>query len=106
MVMPVFLLSFGVITTVFLSTLWNAGQLAYAKGRKRFGHLAVVTLMISILAMLGLGAPAEIIKVAAGLLIAATIYLYQHERAKHWPVCAIQIVFGLIVLSGLPFILA
>ena len=32
MVMPVFLLAFGVVTTAFLTTLWNTGQLAVATG--------------------------------------------------------------------------
>ena len=106
MVMPVFLLAFGVVTTAFLTTLWNAGQLAVANGPRRMAHLMIVISMIAILAMLGLDAPETPIRLLAAIMTATAIWLFFSERPRHWPLCAIQGAFGLIVVAGLPFTLA
>ena len=106
MVMPVFLLAFCVITTVFVSTLWNAGQVAIATGGKRVAHLSIVVLMIAILALLGLGAPELFVRFLAGGLIAMTMALCISERGRYFPICAVQFAFGLLVVSGVPFHIA
>ena len=106
MVMPVFLLSFAVVTTAFVSTLWNAGQVAIATGEQRFAHMAIVGLMIAILAMLGLGAPETPIRIMAATMLFATIWLRFTKQGCPLAVCASQALFGVIVLSGSPFVLA
>lgn len=103
MVMPVFLLAFGFISTVFVSTLWNAGQVAEATGGKRVAHLSIVVLMIAILAMLGLGAPEAPIRALAAALIATTMCLAVVERKRYAPVCVIQVLFGVLIVAGVPF---
>ena len=103
MVMPVFILAFGFLSTVFVSTLWNAGQVAEATGGKRVAHLSVVILMIAILALLGLGAPELLIRVLAGFLIATTTWLALAERKRYAPVSAIQFLFAVLVVAGVPF---
>lgn len=105
MVMPVFLLAFGVVTTAFLTTLWNAGQVAIATGGRRVGHLLIVGLMIAILAMLGLDAPQTPIRILAAGLAATTIWLCFTERPRTWPLCFIQFGFSVLIVSGLPFTL-
>lgn len=106
MVMPVFLLAFGVVTTAFVSTLWNAGQVAIATGEQRFAHMLVVGLMIGILAMLGLGAPETPIRIMAATMIFVAIWLRFAKGDCPLMVCAAQSVFGLIIVAGLPFTLA
>ena len=106
MVMPIFLLSIGVAMSVFASALWNAGQLAMTSGNKRMAHMLVVGLNIAILASLGLSAPETPVRVLAAVLIAAGVFICVSERMKYWPVCAVQIGFGALVASGLPYTLA
>ena len=106
MVMPVFLLAFLVVTTAFVSTLWNAGQVAVARGEQRFAHMAIVGLMIAILAMLGLGAPEMPIRILAATMLFTSIWLRFNKGGCPLAVCASQATFGVIVLAGLPFTLA
>ena len=103
MVMPVFLLSFGILGSVFVSTLWSAGQAAVETGPRRAAHLAIVVLMILILALLGLNGPEIAIRVLAALMIASTLWMFVAAGARHWPAGAVQCAFGLLVVSGLPF---
>lgn len=103
MVMPVFLLSFGILASVFVSTLWNAGQVAVETGPRRAAHLAVVVLMIMILALLGLKGPEVAIRVLAALMIGSTLWSFLASGGRHWPVFAVQCAFGALVVSGLPF---
>lgn len=103
MVMPVFLLSFGILATVFVSTLWNAGQVAVETGQRRAAHLMIVVLMILILALLGLRGPEIAIRVLAALMIGSTFWLFLASGARHWAAFAVQCAFGLLIVSGLPF---
>lgn len=106
MIMPLFLLSIGVAMSVFASTLWNAGQSATTSGGKRMAHMLIVGLNIAILAALGLNAPETPVRALAAVLICAGAFICFSERLRYWPVCAVQIGFGALVVSGLPFTLA
>ena len=78
-------------------------KVAEATGGKRVAHLSVVILMIAILALLGLGAPELLIRVLAGFLIATTTWLALAERKRYAPVSAIQFLFAVLVVAGVPF---
>ncbi len=80
MAMPVFLLSLGLVFTVFLATMWNAGEVATATGGKRLFHLAIVTLIIALLASLGLGMPEWLTRVLGVALAGVTLWAY-----ARWP---------------------
>ena len=106
MVMPVFILTIGVAMSVFATTLWNAGQAALTNGVKKQAHMLIVGLNIVILAALGLGLPETPVRVLAACLIACGVYLCASERMRFWPICSVQVAFGVLVVSGLPFGLA
>ena len=101
--MPVFLLAIGVTSLAFLATLWNANQFPMEQGRKRAMHAAVLTAMIGVLAMLGLGAPEWAARIFAFALIVSTIWLGLSERGRACAYCLVQCCFGGVVALGLPF---
>jgi len=103
MAMPVFLLSVTVIFAVFLATMWNAGEVATATGRKRLFHIAIVTLIIALLASLGLGMPEWLARMVGIALAFLTLWMGLTERGRNCVCCAIQMVFGGAVGAGLPF---
>ncbi len=103
MAMPVFLLSLALIFTVFLATMWNAGEVATATGRKRLFHIAVLALIIALLALLGLGAPEWLARPVGIALAVITLWMGLTERGRNCVCCAIQMVFGGAVAAGLPF---
>ncbi len=103
MAMPVFLLSLFLVFTVFLATMWNAGEVATATGRKRMFHIAITGLIIALLALLGLGAPEWLARVVGIALAGATLGLGLTERGRNCAYCLIQMVFGGAVAAGLPY---
>lgn len=103
MAMPVFLLSIGSVFAVFLATMWNAGEVATATGRKRLFHIAIVTLIVALLAALGLGMPEWLARTLGVALAAVTLWMGLMERGRPCAYCAIQMVFGGAVAAGLPF---
>lgn len=103
MAMPVFLLSLGSVFAVFLATMWNAGEVATATGRKRLFHIAIVTLIIALLASLGLGMPEWLTRTLGLALAATTLWMGLSERGRPCAYCAIQMVFGGAVAAGLPY---
>ena len=103
MAMPVFLLSLALVCAVFLATLWNAGEVATATGHKRLLHIAIVTLIIALLASLGLGMPEWLTRVLGVALAGVTLWLGRIERGRPCAYCAIQMVFGGAVAAGLPY---
>lgn len=103
MAMPVFLLSLGLVFAVFLATMWNAGEVATATGRKRLFHIAIVTLIITLLASLGLGMPEWLTRTLGVALAATTLWIGLSVRGRPCVYCAIQMVFGGVVGAGLPY---
>ncbi len=103
MAMPVFLLSLGLVFAVFLATMWNAGEVATATGRKRLFHIAIVTLIVALLASLGLGMPEWLARTLGIALAVTTLWLGLMERGRPCAYCVIQMVFGGAVAAGLPF---
>ena len=103
MAMPIFILSLALVFAVFLATLWNAGEVATATGRKRFFHIAITALIIALLAFLGLGAPEWLARGAGVALAAVTLWMGLTERGRACAYCLIQMVFGGVVAAGLPY---
>ncbi len=103
MAMPVFLASIAMVFAVFLATMWNAGEVAIATGRKRIFHIAVTVLIIGLLALLGLGAPEWLARLAGLALAAVTLWMGLTERGRACAYCLIQMVFGGAVAAGLPY---
>ena len=105
MAMPFFLLSLAMVFAVFLATMWNAGEVAVATGRKRLFHIAVTGLIIALLALLGLGAPEWLARIAGVAVAFLALWLGQSERGRNCVYCAIQMVFGGGGAAGLPYAL-
>ena len=103
MAMPVFILSVTAVFAVFLSTRWNAGEVATATGRKRLFHIAITCLIIALLALLGLGAPEWLVRSAGAALVAVTLWMGLTERGRACAHCAIQMLFGGAIAAGLPY---
>ena len=103
MATPVFLLSLGYVFSVFLATIWNAGELAVATGGKRLGHTAVVSLIIALLVCLGLGAPEWLARIMGAALVVTTLWMGLTVRGRNCAICLIQMSFGGLVAAGLPY---
>lgn len=103
MAMPVFLLSLTLTFAVFLATMWNAGQVAMATGRKRMFHIAITALIITLLAALGLGSPEWLTRAIGITLVVVTLWMGLTERGRNCVYCLIQTVFGGAVAAGLPY---
>ena len=103
MAMPVFLLSLSLVFSVFLATMWNAGEVATATGRRRLFHIAITGLIIALLALLGLGAPEWLARALGVALAGVTLWMGLSERGRNCAYCLIQMVFGGAVAVGLPY---
>lgn len=103
MAMPVFLLSMAMTFAVFFATMWNAGEVATATGRKRLFHIAVTALIVALLAFLGLGAPEWLARVVGVALVGVTLWMGLTERGQACAYCLIQMLFGGVVAAGLPY---
>lgn len=103
MAMPVFVLSLGLVFAVFLATMWNAGEVATATGRKRMFHIAITGLIIALLTLLGLGAPEWLARAVGVALACVTLWMGLSERGRTCVYCLIQMVFGGAVAAGLPY---
>lgn len=106
MMMPFFLLAIGVSLSAAATALWNANRMTEATGGARMVHALVVGLLIALLAMLGLGAPEPLVRVLALFLCAASFMLCFFDGLQQRLVSFVQIAFGALIASGLPYALA
>ena len=97
--MFMFLMGGGVAVA---TAIWNASEMAEARGSHRQAHAAVIGFLIVVLLSFGFGWPSPLTQLAgAGLSFAAVTIAFDAAR-RHRAICAAQVAFGALAAMGLP----
>ena len=103
---PVFILVLAMALAAFLTAMWNAGQAVAETGPTRAKHLIIAGLVTLLLAGVGLGAPALIIRLAGAMLAVTALLLAMEAPGRARIYSLAQCIFGGVTAVGLPFLAA
>ena len=91
-----------IAATLFASVLWSFAQAFQRQGWLRSAYMALVLLTVGGMATVSLGLHAEMRLAGAGLILFGGFAAFA-ERGSSRLLPMIQLLFGLVLLLGLPF---